>query len=169
MLGVPRICGLFSVLALMTAVGCGAQGATGRSPANPVASVRTESGSRADPGITLKAFTAQALLDRFAIRLDPSVDPPRITQRAAEAIATAMFGSNPIVDAVYADCVQEAGDPTERRAPCWFVTFDPESDTIAPSGPIQKRDREPVAVFYEFALVDPTSGERSFAATGSCS
>jgi hypothetical protein len=169
MLRVPRICGVFSVLAVMTAVGCGAQGAAALSLSNPVASVRAESGARADPAITLKAFTTQALLDQFAIRLDPTVDPPKITQRAAEAIATKMFGSNPITDAVYADCVQEAGDPTERSAPCWFVTFDPESDTIVPSGPIQNRNHEPVAVCYEFALVDPASGGRSFAATGSCS
>jgi hypothetical protein len=100
MLRVPRICGVFSVLAVMTAVGCGAP-----SLSNPVASVRAESGARADPAITLKAFTTQALLDQFAIRLDPTVDPPKITQRAAQTIATKMFGSNPIIDAVYADCI----------------------------------------------------------------
>lgn len=168
MLRVHRIRGVFGALALMTAVGCGARGATAPLPSNSVASVRAESSAQADPAITLKAFTTQALLDRFAMRLDPpTTDPPKMTQRAAEAIATTMFGSNRIIDAVYADCVQDAGGPNERSAPCWFFTFDPESDTIVRSGPIQNRNHEPVPACYEFALVDPVA-ERSSATIGSC-
>ena len=143
-------------LALAT-TGCGSASMTSQSHVAPPASSSQASTQASE--IALRAISPQALLDTFDMRLDANPSTPRITEDAATKVATAMFGPNPIIDAVYANCVEAVGDSHEHTTPCWFFAFDPQRDSIMPSGPVQNTNRTPVPTRYEIVLVDAQSGK----------